>query len=100
MTSHELEAFTFEIYNSSGSGVLTRYELTNVLRKIHGKQRVDAKLQAVLEIMDVDRKGGVRLNEYLGHIHLFPVLVFPVFAIQVWFTTIIIIRSFVSLLLC
>jgi len=82
MTSKELERFAFEIYNSSGSGKLNKKELTDVLVKIHGKKHVEAKLASILELMDIDHSHGIDVDEFLGHIRQFPVLMFPVFSIQ------------------
>jgi hypothetical protein len=82
MTTTELERFSFEIYNSSGSGKLNKKELHDVLVKIHGKKHVEAKLASILELMDLDHSFGIDIEEYLGHIKQFPVLMFPVFSIQ------------------
>lgn len=83
MTTLEIETFSFEIYNSCGNGILNKHELHDVLEKIHGKHNINDKLQAVIEIMDVDHSKGIDIDEYLVNIKKFPVLVFPVFAIQV-----------------
>ena len=83
MTTRELERFSFKVYNSSGSGKLSKKELHDVLEKIHGKKHVEAKLAAILELMDIDNSMGIDIDEYLGNIKRFPVLMFPVFAIQV-----------------
>lgn len=82
MRSRELERFTFEIYDSDGKGTLSKHELHDVLVKIHGKKEVETKLASILELMDIDHNNGIDIDEFLCHIKKFPVLMFPVFAIQ------------------
>ena len=83
MCGDEINEFSFDLYNTSGSGSLTAEELRAALIKIHGKKDINKKYNPVLELMDVNNNRDISKVEYMTHVRLFPVLVFPIFAIQV-----------------
>lgn len=83
MCGDEINEFSFDIYNTSGSGVLQTKELRAALLKIHGKKDVEKKFAPIIEIMDNNKSGDISKDEYMTHVRSFPVLVFPIFAIQV-----------------
>ena len=83
MCGDELNEFSFDLYNTSGSGSLTLEELRGALIKLHGKKDIEKKYNPVLELMDLDKNHDISKLEYMTHVRMFPVLVFPIFSVQV-----------------
>jgi hypothetical protein len=83
MSGTDIEEYSFRIYDLDKTEQLRPAELEHLLGILHGKADIKGKIRALLEVMDASRSGTISKREYLAAVKKFPILVFPIFAIQV-----------------
>ena len=88
MSERDIAGFSFDLYDVEKKGKVPVTELEVALCIVHdGKDTSDykfkKKLNALMELMDDDLDEHVTREEYQDHIRIVPVLLFPVFEIQV-----------------
>lgn len=90
MSDSDMQTFSFEVYNKSGSGKLQSLELHKAIGLVHGKSNEEQDMRKLCEeeaepLMDIidelpDKQMG--LEEYLSYIDVYRCLLLPFYHLQ------------------
>jgi len=77
-----LVRFSFDLFDSDGSGRLEKVEIEKLVCYVAGTKTPDTRSKKVLNLMDDDADGQISFGEFLKYNRKFPNLLFPAFALQ------------------
>ena len=81
MSKESLSLFTFKIFDTDNSGILTISEFKTMIDIVWGFEKSD-HVEGALRALDKNKDGEISLKEFLTMVHHTPVLLFPGFELQ------------------